>query len=146
MPYTDAPATVPGDHLRLLIGDTAAEALLSDNEVAFFLANNDDDPVAGALSAAKALAFRFAQLVDATEGDVSRSYSQKAKAYAELARSLAADVATAAATAVAPIVWAGGISQSEVDANAGDGDLVPRYFYEGMDSRPGTLDTRSGCP
>ena len=146
MPYGDDPANDPSDELRLLIGDTTTPELLSDNEVEYFLAEAEDVALTGAAMAARALAARFAGLVDATEGDVSRSWSQKAKQFAELAKSLAEQVVAAAAADAVPIPWAGGISYADNDTNAADGDLVPAYFYEGMDSRPGTSDVRGGCP
>ncbi len=148
MPYGDDPANDPEDALRLLIGDTTSPALLSDNEVAYFLAEGDDVALTGAALAAGALAARYAGLVDATEGDVSRSWSQKAKQFAELAKRLAEEVMEAAGSAAVPIPWAGGISYADNDANAADRDVVPAYFYEGMDSRPGTSDdgARRGCP
>lgn len=143
--YTGDPATRPIDRVRLYVGDTVAPFDLTDNEIALFLSEADAEPLPAAVKAASALAIRFARLVDATEGDVSRSYSQRYKQFAETAKSLAADLATATASEAVPIPWAGGISWSENETNAGDGDLVPPYFYEGMDSRPGVVDPRRGC-
>ncbi len=138
--YTADPANRLVDRVRLFLGDTTEPFSIGDAELEYFLSVAGEDALVAALAAAKALAFRFSRLVDATEGDVSRSYSQRYKQFAEAAKTLAADVDTAASAGVAPIVWAGGISVSEVAANAADGDLVPAYFYEGMDDRTGIVD------
>jgi hypothetical protein len=142
--YSNDPANVPADQVRFLLGDTTAPFLLSDAEVAWLLTTADDVALTAAASGAGGLAARFAGLVDATTGDVSKSYSQKAKGYAELAKRLAAAAVTAASGEAVPVPWAGGISWSERDTNAADSDLTAPYFYEGMDSRPGTTSDRAG--
>lgn len=142
--YTGDPADRPIDAVRLYLGDTAAPFALTDEEIAHFLYQAEEDALAAALIGAGAMAARFSRLVDASVGEVRKSYSQQYKHFAEVAERLAGDVSTAAAGAAAPIPWAGGISWSERDANAGNGDLVPAFFYEGMDDRPGTVVTRDG--
>lgn len=136
MPYGDDPANDPADELRLLVGDTGTTPLLSDNEVAYFLAQGGA-PLAGAVRAANALASRFAQLVDSSVGDVRKSYSQRAKQYRELAADLTAR--DAEGYDAAPIPWAGGLYRD--DPAYADPALVPLYFREGMDSLPGTTGT-----
>lgn len=140
--YTGEPATVPVDAVRLYLGDTTSPFLLTDEEIEFFLTTADDDALGAAALGAGGLAARFAGLVDSTVGDVSKSYSQRAKGYADLAARLAGDVATASAGGSVPVPWAGGLSYAELATNDADGDLVPSYFFEGMDSRPGTTDRR----
>ncbi len=142
--YTGDPANVPGDAVRLYLGDTTAPFTLSDSEIAWFLTRADDDALVAALAGARATAARFSRLVDSSVGDIQKSYSQRYKHFAEVADDLAGDVDTATAAAAVPIPWAGGISWSEREANDTNGDLVPPYFFEGMDDRPGTVVTRDG--
>lgn len=141
--YTGAPADRPIDAVRLYLGDTAAPFALTDEEITWFLVTAEDDTLAAALLGAGAMAARFSKLVDASVGDVRKSYSQQYKHFAEVVARLTTDAGTAAAGA--PIPWAGGISQSERESNAGDADLVPAYFHEGMDDRPGTVDRAGYC-
>lgn len=142
--YTGDPASVPVDAVRLYLGDTVAPFVLTDEEIEFFLANADDEPLSAAALGAGAVAARFAGLMDASVGDVRKSYSQRSKGYADLAKRLADDVATAAGGGAVPVPWAGGLSWAEQATNDADGDLVPSYFFEGMDSRPGTTGSRAG--
>jgi hypothetical protein len=141
--YTNDPAANPVDRVRLLVGDTASPFSLSDAEVAWFLAEAAGVARAAA-AAAGALAGRYARVVDVSVGDVRESLSQRAKQYGDLARDLAASAAAALAREAAPIPWAGGMSRAETEAMTADGDLVPPYFYEGMDARPGTTDRAGG--
>ncbi len=142
--YTGAPASRPIDAVRFHLGDTAAPFALTDEEITWLLAAAADDQLAAALVGARGMAAKFSRLVDATVGDVQKSYSQQYKHFAEVVERLSTDVDTAAAADAVPVPWAGGISYAERDANDGDGDLVPPYFYEGMDDRPGTVATRDG--
>ncbi len=141
--YTGDPADRPVDAVRLYLGDTAAPFALTDEEIEFFLVAADAETLPAAVLGARAMAARFSKLVDASVGDVRKSYSQQYKHFAEVADKLAADVDAVTAGEAVPVPWAGGISWAERDANAADGDLVPAYFTEGMDSRY-PVDTRGG--
>ncbi len=143
--YTGDPADRPIDAVRLYLGDTLTPFALTDEEIEWFLAGADDEALTAALAGARAMAARFSRLVDASVGDVQKSYSQQYKHFAEVADHLATDVDAVTAGAAAPIPWAGGISLAERDANDADGDLVQSHFYEGMDERWATVDSRRGC-
>ena len=67
--YTGDPASVPVDAVRLYLGDTVAPFVLTDEEIEFFLANADDEPLSAADLGAGAVAARFAGLMDASVGD-----------------------------------------------------------------------------
>ncbi len=143
--YTGAPASRPIDAVRLYLGDTAAPFALTDEEITWLLAAAGDDALAAALAGAGAMSAKFSKLVDATVGDVQKAYSQQYKHFAEVVDRLAGDVPTAAAGEAAPVPWAGGLSYAEREANEADGDLVPAYFTDGMDDRPGTVDRAGYC-
>lgn len=136
--YTGDPGNVPIDEVRLILGDTTAPFLFSDQEIEWFLVQADANARSAAVLGAGAAAARFAGLVDSSVGDVRKSYSQKAKGYADLAARLTA--AAEAAGDIIPVPWAGGLSYSERHANDDDTDFIPGYFHEDMDARPGTVD------
>jgi hypothetical protein len=142
--YTGDPADRPVDAVRFHLGDTAAPFALTDEEIEWLIAAAADDTLAAALVGARSMAARFSKLVDSTVGDIQKSYSQQYKHFAEVVDRLSTDVSTVAAAESVPVPWAGGISYAERDANDGDGDLIPPYFFEGMDDRPGTVATRDG--
>lgn len=122
--YGGSPATVEADRLRLLVGDTGPSFVLSDPEVAAFVAVDADLRV-GASQAALAMSARFAAQVDRTVGDVSVSLSQKAKAYSTLARDLTSSASSASSSAVLPIPFAGGLRYSQVATR--DPDIIPTF-------------------
>jgi hypothetical protein len=142
--YTGDPADRAVDAVRFHLGDTAAPFALTDEEIEWLISAAADDTLAAALVGARSMAARFSKLVDSTVGDIQKSYSQQYKHFAEVAERLSADVVTLAAAEAVPVPWAGGISYAERATNDGDGDLVPPYFFEGMDDRPGTVATRDG--
>jgi hypothetical protein len=131
--YGGDPAMSDTDRLRLLIGDTRSPFALSDPEVAVF-AGVDSDMRIGASQAALALSARFAAMVDRTVGDLSVSYSQRSKAFSQLAkdlRSAAASGLGGANGAIVPGPYAGGLRRSDMIGR--DPDLVRPYF----DDAPG---------
>ncbi len=136
--YTDDPANVPRDRVRLELGDTRHGAFeFSDREVLWLLAEAGDDPIAAAAKGAHLLAARYAGEIDRSVGDVSRSMTQKARGYRDLARELDAKVAAAAASPV-PIAFAGGIHDES-------GGPVTPYFSEDMFANSRPDDPRRYC-
>lgn len=76
--YGRDPAGDPADAVRLLIGDTDPNAkLLSDAEVAFFLADNSNNPLAASVRAIEAVMAAAVAFVDETVGSVSIQFSQR---------------------------------------------------------------------
>lgn len=142
--YGADPTTEPLDQVRLLVGDTDPAAfLLLDAEINWLLTRAADDVTTASIQAALAIAAKLSREVDRSLGDVSRSASQRAAAYRDLARTLSETAAAArvdATRATVPTPLAGGI----------DGDP---YFAMGFmdspgNSRPfgGGSDPRAGCP
>jgi len=130
--YGFAPSASDRDKVRLLVGDTNnAQPLLYDAEVDSLLTLAGDLTEA-AIAACLAIAAKFARDIDATNGDATRPFSQRAAAYRALATDLRANAEalekgklTAKAAAV-PMMQAGGISS-------------PPDFAVGMWDVPGTV-------
>lgn len=124
--------------VRLLAGDADTAELLLDTasyEALIVFTGGvagPADPVAAAVQAALAIAGKFSRQIDGTNGDVSRSYSQRAaafRAHAEALRTNGKEMLAAARLAkglAAPMVVAGGIDGA-------------RDFAVGMTDRPGTV-------
>lgn len=130
MPYTDDPANVPSDQVRLLVGDTNVGAPeLSDNEVAFFLIEESDDPRRAAARAAEVLAAKYANVADTKQvGPLRLQYTEKANRFSTLARRLWGRSAIGASGP-----YAGGISISDKNDRVRDGDRVrPAFTRRGM--------------
>ena len=106
------------DQIRTYIGDTdSSDQLLSDEQIA--LALTDGGGVkAGAAIAADFVSAKFARKADKSVGDLSISYAQMAKHYAELASRLRA----VAGREVLP--YFGGISETTKATRENDTDRV----------------------
>lgn len=89
--YTDAPASIPRDRVRFLVGDTKQQAhSLSDDEIAFVITEGGSNPnqyEAGAL-AAEAMAARVAGMSGTSKkvGDLSLNIDNGAVAERYLAK------------------------------------------------------------
>ena len=79
--YTNSPATIERDEVRLLVGDTDSnDPQLTDEEVAYFI--SEEGSVGGAaLAAVRALIAKFARLVNKSVGDLSLGYGQRLANY-----------------------------------------------------------------
>jgi homoserine dehydrogenase len=87
--YTNNPAAVPRDAVRLLIGDTdTTDQKVTDEAIAFFLAEASDDVYGAAALSARSIAAKYATEVDSKFETVSANYSQLSKNYYELAKRL----------------------------------------------------------
>lgn len=123
--YTD-PSASDKDAVRFLIGDTdVTDAALTDEEIAYALAQNPNIYAAAAICA-RAIAGKYATEVDTKFESVSVNYSQKAKAYYELAKRLERQAKTQGGLGI-PL--AGGISITERDSVNEDSDRIPPSFY-----------------
>lgn len=130
--YGNDPANSPLDHVRLLVGDTVCStAYLKDAEI-LFLIQEEGSAAHAAPRAAEAIAAQLSRKVDTKTGGVSKSLSQLAKAYLDLAKTLRAR----ADELVAPV--ATGISKAEKQTDAADADLVQPFFRRKLDDNPRT--------
>ncbi len=128
--YGNDPANSPLDHVRLLVGDTVcADAYLKDDEILFLIEEEGSAEFAAA-RAAEVIAAKLSRKVDTKTGGVSKSLSQIAKAYLELAKSLRAR----AVELVAPVVT--GISIAEKHEDASDTALVQPFFRRDQMDNP----------
>jgi len=98
--YGGDPSTPPRDTVRFLIGDTdSSNELLSDGEIAYLLAQWNNDTYVAATHACEALASKFAGKSDMSKsvGDLSIStrYGEQSDRYKALAVSLAVQAAAA---------------------------------------------------
>lgn len=133
--YTGDPGASSLDEVRFLMGDTRAPYRLSDAEVNWLISEVDDDALVAAASGAHAVAAQAADEIDRSIGDVSRSYSQIARQFADRATKLdarvkARDEAQAAAPSV-PVPFFGGAEREP-------------YFGEDMHSSAPLDDRRYG--
>ncbi len=97
-------------------------AELSDESITAILAIESDPRIAAAICA-ESLAGKCASLVDKKIGDLSISYSQRAKQWAELAGKLRSSARSALFEP-----WAGGLSEGDKAARRADTDLVQPAF------------------
>lgn len=117
------------DRVRLEIGDTdvAANAILQDEEIAYYLTAESDNVLQAAARAAYAIAARYAQRPDSlSAGGTSVSWSSLAERFRTLAASLTERATEEAGLSAAP--YAGGISASDVLTRELDTDRVVPFF------------------
>jgi len=134
--YTDDPANVPSDAVRMLVGDTVeADEKLSDASVAFFLAQTDDDVYLAATLAARAIGAFFATEVNTKFESVSSDYGQLSENYYKLATRLEAQ-AKKFGTKGLGIPAAGGLTYSDIDANDLNDDRVQPKFKQDQFANP----------
>ena len=126
------PTTDPLDAVRFHVGDTTAPFLLSDTEIQFAL-DQTSNPYGAAAICARALSARFSREVDARFETVWSFDSQKAEAFAKLARTLEQQAKKAGGLGL-PI--AGGISVSDVESVGSNTDRVRPYFRDGQFHNP----------
>jgi hypothetical protein len=117
------------DQVRHTVGDVdvPANAQLTDEEIAYELAQAGGVVRTAALACCRRLQARYAVLTDTTEGDVSKKYSQLFDHFGGLAEALADTSAAGGGGAAAP-PYAGGTSIADVEARESDTDRVPSAF------------------
>lgn len=125
----DTALTDPVHVLRHRLGDidVPANPLMLDEEYSYEYAAAGNSLNAAAIACARRLQARASVMVDSTEGDVSKKWSQLATQYASLAESFADTSSGGAGAAVAP-PYAGGISVSDVRTRELDTDRSPNAF------------------
>jgi hypothetical protein len=142
--YNAADPSSLKDQVRLLIGDTietpTSMQLLQDEEILVLLDQADQNVLAAAAAAARALAARFARYVDEVTGDLQRKYSQRYKQFNELSDKLAADANDP--LGMNPVPFAGGVSIADIQSRDEDTDRYPDIFKIGetdheIDETPG---------
>ena len=132
--YTNDPANVQRDAVRLLIQDTdSTDALVSDEEIAYFLAKGGSD-IGAAYLAALSVSAKFGRLADERTGEIEVKWSQRSRSYAALAADLKKQIIMYAA----PVPYAGGISISDIDTRRSNTDRTAEAFSLGITDNPGT--------
>lgn len=121
--YTD-PSASAKDAVRLTIGDTDAKRpLLFDEEIQFYLDNNNQNVSATALLGVEAIIAKLSQLCDQSVGSVSKSYSQVRDGYYRLRQNLRTRAAYRGG-----IPLAGGLSRTEAYNEERNPDRVRPQF------------------
>lgn len=134
--YTNNPAAVPRDAVRLLVGDTdTTDQKVTDEGIAFFLAQTGNDTYLAAALAARSIAAGFATDVDTKFESVSSSYSQLSDNYYKLAVRLEAQAKKFGSKGLG-VPAAGGITYSDIDANDLDSDRVQPKFKQDQFANP----------
>lgn len=124
----------------MLLGDTdSTDQLLSNEELEYFADQWPSSVYQAAAAASKAIAGRYARLVDKEVGDLKIAYSQRYEHYSNLCDEFNAQGASL--LTVAP--YAGGISKADKETNQSDTDRVEPDFvrdqFDSEDSQPPEL-------
>lgn len=133
MAYTDSPATVVTDAIRLMVGDistSTAREFLSNNAYTYFYAQSSNNVYLAAQLACQSLGSLFASTaIEKKVGDLMIKRGDMAASY----RLLAKDFGSQALATVSPS--AGGISKSDKRAAEGDSDRAqPAFIRKLMDN------------
>jgi len=135
--YSGNPAASPTDSVRFLLGDTdSKDKQLLDAEIAWLLSENSSSVYYAAAQGAQQLAAKYGRLVDQSIGDLSISYSQRQKAYTDLAVKLRMQATTKGGLGLAT-PYAGGIRRSDKEIDETDTDRVKPAFTVGMHNNQG---------
>lgn len=129
--YSGDPAAFPRDAVRFLIRDTdSTDQQLSDEEIAWLLAQNGNNVYKAAVGGARSVSARYSnQAVTKTVGALSLSYQARSEHFETLAKTLQAQYLTVGA-AFAP--YAGGISVLDKEAMEADTDWDKPAFTRQM--------------
>ena len=124
------------DQVRFLIGDTASDdALLQDEEINYVLTQTPD-PYRAAVIACQAIVGSLSKQVSTAIGQTKLSLEQRAEAYRLRVRELRDQ-----ASVLSPgLPYAGGISRADKFAVASDTDRVPPFVTGNLDSDPALGD------
>jgi hypothetical protein len=134
--YTNDPANVPRDAVRLLVGDTDTnDQKLTDETIAFFLTQAGDDTYLAAALSARSIAASFAVEVDTKFESVSSDYSQLSENYYKLATRLEAQ-SKKYGTRGLGLPAAGGLTYSDIRANDLNDDRVQPKFKQDQFANP----------
>lgn len=137
--YDGLPNSLTRDAIRFLVGQvsSADAVLLSDEEIAYAVAETNGTSLAAAFCA-RAMAAQYAAApTDLRVGQTSETYGDRAARYQERAIQLERD----ASDAVSPSI--GGISIADKQSQQADSDWNQPSFALGMTDYPGTGQTMS---
>lgn len=129
-------AAAPADGLAVIATFSYAE--ISDEAIAEILTLQEDVYFA-AMMAAQSISGRYANAVDKQVGDLRISYSQKAKAWADVAERIQRMPKPISASSP----WFGGLLVDEKQAEAIDTSKVKPFFTRDMESNPYAADQTS---
>lgn len=87
-PYSGNPADSLTMAVRFILPDKVEPFEFSDDEIAYLLAQNGNDPLCAAICGAEELVGKYASCVDKSIGKVKISYSQKQKNWIERLKQL----------------------------------------------------------
>lgn len=134
--YTNNPIGRPVDQIRLLVGDTdVTDPLLQDEEIEFFLLQDDNVYKAAAI-AARTIAGKLARAITETKfDDVSQKTTPPSDHYLKLADALESQAKTVSSR-VSLGIGAGGISVSEMETVREDKDRAPGFWDNQFDAYP----------
>lgn len=125
--YSGDPSSSNKDAVRFYIGDTdSTTPHVTDEEIAFALSQQGNNPRRAAASLARSLSAKYAHKVDKSIGDLSISYSQSASQYMALANLLDSEAASGSGAAVVP--YLGGMTISDKRNYELDAGLVKPAF------------------
>ena len=138
--YSGNPASTARDEVRFLSGDTdTTDQQVTDEEIAWALSENSSNAYTAASVIAYAISAKFARKADKSVGDLSLSYSQLSKQYAELGARLRSQGAFRGITP-----YSGGISTSDKDTQNADTDYDKPSFTRKLMDAPGRGDGDDG--
>lgn len=124
------------DAVRWLVGDTnVTDAELQDEEIAFALTQSSNDVYGAAAICARALAAKYASLVDTKFEDVSSDYSNLRENYLSLAVRLDKQSKKYGSKGLG-MPYAGGLTYSDIRANEEDPDRVDSKFKQDQFANP----------
>lgn len=133
--YTD-PSNSNSDAVRWLVGDTdVTDAALQDEEIAFALTQAGNDVYLAAAICARALAGKYANLVDTDFESVSSDYSNLRDNYYALATQLEKQ-SKKYGTRGLGLPAAGGLTYSDIRANDLNDDRVQPKFKQDQFANP----------
>lgn len=134
--YTNDPANVPRDAVRLLVGDTDTDdQKVTDEAIAFFLDQAGDDTYLAAALSARSIAASYAVEVDTKFESVSSDYSQLSENYYKLATKLEAQSKKFGSRGLG-LPAAGGLTYSDIRANDQNDDRVQPKFKQDQFANP----------
>ena len=133
--YTD-PSNSNSDAVRWLVGDTdVTDAALQNEEIAFALTQAGNDTYLAAAIYARALAGKYANLVDTDFESVSSNYSDLRDNYYALATNLEKQ-SKKYGTRGLGVPAAGGLTYSDIRANDLNDDRVQPKFKQDQFANP----------
>lgn len=129
--YSGDPQSSLKDAVRFFVQDTVEQdQQISDEEVEFLLADENQNTMRAAARAAEVIAAMYARQVDKSVGGLSLSAGRRQEKYERLAQKLWSRANTVGTSL--PFPYAGGVSQSDKDIAEEDSDRVQPAFTRDM--------------